>query len=90
MVDDGDRYNLTVELPRIEKDNIHVKAMDDSVEIPAEQSQEEDERKKNFVYNYRSYSSFYCRIPSCDQEEGNERSLEWSLNDDGVLDLYME
>jgi hypothetical protein len=24
------------------------------------------------------------------QEEGNERSLEWSLNDDGVLDLYTE
>jgi hypothetical protein len=24
------------------------------------------------------------------QEEGNERSLECSLNDDGVLDLYTE
>ena len=63
MVDDGDRYKLIVELPGIDKDNIRVKAMDDSVEISAEQSQEEDERKKNFVYNQRSYSSFYCRIP---------------------------
>jgi len=63
MVDDGDRYKLIVELPGINKDNIRVKAMDDSVEISAEQSQEEDERKKNFVYNQRSYSSFYCRIP---------------------------
>jgi hypothetical protein len=24
------------------------------------------------------------------QVEGNERSLEWSFNDDGVLDLYTE
>jgi hypothetical protein len=24
------------------------------------------------------------------QEEGNERSLEWSINNDGVLDLYTE
>jgi hypothetical protein len=24
------------------------------------------------------------------QEEGNERTLEWSLNDDGALDLVME
>ena len=24
------------------------------------------------------------------QEEGRERSLEWSLNDDGTLDLFME
>ena len=63
MVDNGDRYKLIVELPGIDKDNIRVKAMDDSVEISAEQSQEEDERKKNFVYNQRSYSSFYCRIP---------------------------
>jgi HSP20 family protein len=62
MVDNGDRYKLIVELPGIDKDNIRVKAMDDSVEISAEQSQEEDERKKNFVYNQRSYSSFYCRI----------------------------
>jgi HSP20 family protein len=63
MVDDGDKYKLIVELPGIDKDNIRVKAMDDSVEISAEQSQVEDERKKNFVYNQRSYSSFYCRIP---------------------------
>ncbi len=63
MVDDGDGYKLIVELPGINKDNIRVKAMDDSVEISAEQSREEDERKKNFVYNQRSYSSFYCRIP---------------------------
>ena len=63
MIDDGDRYKLIVELPGINRDNIRVKAMDDSVEISAEQSQEEDERKKNFVYNQRSYSSFYCRIP---------------------------
>jgi HSP20 family molecular chaperone IbpA len=36
--------------------------MDDSVEISAEQSQEEDERKKNFVYNQRSYSSFFVEF----------------------------
>ena len=63
MIDDGDKYKLRVELPGIDKENIHVKVMDDYVEISAEQSQEEDERKKNYVYNQRSYSSFYCRIP---------------------------
>jgi HSP20 family protein len=63
MIDDGDKYKLRVELPGIDKENIHVKVMDDSVEISAEQSQEEDERKKNYVYNQRSYSSFYCIIP---------------------------
>lgn len=37
--------------------------MDDSIEIYAEQSQEKDQRKKNFVYSQRGYSSFYCTIP---------------------------
>ncbi|HEX6028171.1 MAG TPA: Hsp20/alpha crystallin family protein, partial [Nitrososphaeraceae archaeon] len=65
MVDKGDRYELEVELPGIEKDKIHVKATDDSIEISAEQLEEErvEERKKKYVYNERSYMSFYRTIP---------------------------
>jgi HSP20 family protein len=63
MSDNGDRYEVIVELPGIDKDNISIKAMDDSIEISAEQSQEEDKQKKNFVYSQRGYSSFYCTIP---------------------------
>ena len=63
MFDNGDRYEIIVELPGIDKDNIRIKAMDDSIEISAEQSQEEDKRKKNFVYSQRGYLSFYCTIP---------------------------
>jgi HSP20 family protein len=61
--DNGDRYEVIVELPGIDKDNISIKAMDDSIEISAEQSQEEDKQKKNFVYSQRGYSPFYCTIP---------------------------
>jgi HSP20 family protein len=69
MVDKGDRYELEVELPGIEKDKIHVKATDDSIEISAEQLEEErvEERKKKYVYNERSYSSFYRTIPIPEQ-----------------------
>ncbi|MBD0359496.1 MAG: Hsp20/alpha crystallin family protein, partial [Nitrososphaeraceae archaeon] len=51
MVDKGDRYELEAELPGIEKDKIHVKATDDSIEISAEQLEEErvEERKKKYV-----------------------------------------
>src|SRR5919108_1321997 len=63
MIDDGDRYMLRVELPGIDKDNIHVIVMDDYIEISAEQSQEKDEQRKNSVYNQRIYSSFYCTVP---------------------------
>jgi HSP20 family protein len=85
MVDDGDKYKLIVELPGIDKDNIRVKAMDDSVEISAEQSQEEDERKKNFVYNRRSYSSFYCRIPVPEEILSSEVLQKQTIK--GVTDL---
>jgi HSP20 family protein len=67
MVDDGDRYKLIVELPGIEKNNIHISAMDDSIEISAEQSEEEDKQKRNFVYNQRTYTSFYCTVPFPEQ-----------------------
>jgi len=69
IVDKGDRYALEVELPGIEKDKIHVKATDDSVEISAEQLEEErvEERKKNYVFNERTYRSFYRTIPIPEQ-----------------------
>ena len=86
MVDNGDRYKLIVELPGIDRDNIRVKAMDDSVEISAEQSQEEDERKKNFVYNQRSYSSFYCRIPVPEEILSSEVTAK---ADKGILRLQL-
>ena len=63
VVDRGDKYEVIVELPGIDKDNIRINAMDDSIEISAEQSQEENERKKEFSYSQRTFSSFYCTIP---------------------------
>jgi HSP20 family protein len=87
MVDDGDKYKLIVELPGIDKDNIRVKAMDDSVEISAEQSQVEDERKKNFVYNQRSFSSFYCRIPV--PEEIHSSEVTAKADNKGILRVQL-
>ena len=63
VVDRGDKYEVIVELPGIDKNNIRINAMDDSIEISAEQSRDEDERKKGFSYSQRTYSSFYCTIP---------------------------
>jgi HSP20 family protein len=44
---------------------IKVKATKDSVEISGEQSEEEksEDKTKRYVYNERSYSSFYRNIP---------------------------
>jgi len=63
VVDRGDKYEVVVELPGIGKDNIRINAMDDSIEISADQSREENERRKEFSYRQRTSSSFYCTIP---------------------------
>ena len=63
VVDKGDKYEVIVELPGIDKDNIRINAMDNSIEISADQSQEKSERKKEFSYSQRTFSSFYCTIP---------------------------
>jgi HSP20 family protein len=63
VVDRRDKYEVIVELPGIDKDNIRINATDDSIEISAEQSQNEEEQKKEFSYSQRTFSSFYCTIP---------------------------
>lgn len=64
MVDKEDRYELKVEVPGIEKEKVKVKATKDSLEISGEQSKEEEseDKRKRFVYNERSYNSFYRKI----------------------------
>jgi HSP20 family protein len=63
MVDRGDRYEVIVELPGIDKDNIRINTTNDSIEISAEQSRDEEERKKEYSYSQSAFSSFYCAIP---------------------------
>ena len=61
MVDRGDRYNLRLEVPGIDKDKIQLNATEDSIEISGEQSEEGSTENKgnNYIYNERSYKSFY-------------------------------
>jgi HSP20 family protein len=65
MIDKEDRYELKVEVPGIEKEKIKLKATKDSIEISGQQSKEEEaeDKRKRFVYNERSYNSFYRSIP---------------------------
>ena len=63
MADRGDRFELQVEVPGIEKDRINVKATGHSVEIFAEKSEKTEEKKKDYIYSERSHRSFYRKVP---------------------------
>ena len=65
MVDKGDRYHLRLEIPGIDKDKLQLNATEVSIEISGEQSEEHGEDKgRNYIYNERSYNSFYRSIPT--------------------------
>jgi HSP20 family protein len=63
LVDRGDKYELQVEVPGIEKEKIDLKATRHAIEISGEQSEKTEEKGRNYIYNERSYRSFQRRIP---------------------------
>ncbi|MEO9295550.1 MAG: Hsp20/alpha crystallin family protein [Nitrososphaera sp.] len=86
MVDKGDHYELSVEVPGIEKEKIDVKATKHSVEITGEQKEKTEEKAKNYVYNERSYRSFNRRVPM--PEEIVPSKIEAKMSN-GILNIKL-
>jgi HSP20 family protein len=63
LVDKGDRFELLVEVPGIEKEKIDVKATKYNVEISGKHSEESTEKGRRYLYNERLYRSFYRSVP---------------------------
>lgn len=84
--DKGDRYEIKVEVPGIEKDKVDVRATGDYVEVLAEHAQKTDEEKKNYIYNERTYRSFYRKISL--PEEVEPSKINASMKD-GILVLEL-
>lgn len=63
MIDKGDKYEIALEVPGIDKEKVNVKATKNSLEISGEQSEKTEDKGKNYVHNERSYRSFSRRIP---------------------------
>jgi HSP20 family protein len=82
----GDKYELQLELPGIDKDKIDVKATKNSIEISGEQSEKTEDKRKNYVYNERSYRSFQRRIPI--PEEIVPSKVDAKMNN-GILQIQL-
>ncbi|AIC14471.1 Hsp20/alpha crystallin family protein [Nitrososphaera viennensis] len=63
LVDKGDRYELQVEVPGIEKEKIDVKATRYTVEVSGKHSEKTEEKGKRYLYTERLYRSFYRNVP---------------------------
>jgi HSP20 family protein len=62
-IDKGDKYEIQLEVPGIEKEKVNIKATKNSLQIIGEQSEKVEDKGNNYVYNERSYRSFSRRIP---------------------------
>ena len=63
LVDRGDKFELQLEVPGIEKENVDVKARKYSVEISGKHSEKTKEKGKRYVYSERLFRSFYRNVP---------------------------
>jgi HSP20 family protein len=86
MVDKGDKYEISLEVPGIPKEKLDIKATNNRVEVSGQQEKKSEEKGKNYVYNERSYQSFSRRIPI--PEEIVPSKIEAKMQD-GVLKLEL-
>jgi HSP20 family protein len=82
LVDRGDRFELHLEIPGIEKENISVKTTKYSVEISGKHSEKDEQKGKRYVYSERLYRSFYRIVPL--PEEINPSKVSAKL-ENGIL-----
>ncbi|MGD1837479.1 MAG: Hsp20/alpha crystallin family protein [Nitrososphaeraceae archaeon] len=86
MVDKGDKYELQLEVPGIDKEKIDIKATENSIELSGEQSEKTEEKDENYVYNERSYRSIHRTIPF--DEEIKPNDIDASMKN-GILNILV-
>lgn len=86
MSDKGNRYDLKIEVPGVEKDKIDVKATSSYVELAGKHSEETETEKKDYIYNKRSYRSFYRKIPMPEEIDPSKINAKM---DKGILTLEL-
>lgn len=86
MEDLGDKYELTLEAPGIPKDKITVKAGTNYIDLSGENEKKTEEKRKNYLYNERSYSSLRRRIST--PEEIDPSKIDAKM-ENGILHIQV-
>lgn len=84
LVDNGDSYTVTAELPGFNKDQVDVQVNKDGLSIKATCEEQKEEKQKNYLHRERAYSSMqrYVAFP----EEAIPTKVEGTMKD-GILEL---
>jgi len=84
VIDRGDKYEINLEVPGINKEKIDVKATKNSISISGSQTEKTKEKGKKYVYSERSYKAFHRQIPFVDEIIPSQISAKVM---DGVLEI---
>lgn len=63
LEDKGDKYEISLEIPGIDKEKIKIDAKINSIKVSGEQEEKSEEKKGNYIHNERSYKSFERELP---------------------------
>jgi len=84
VIDRGDKYEINLEVPGINKEQIDVKATKNSIRISGSQTEKTKEKGKKYVYSERSYKAFHRQIPFVDEIIPSQISAKVL---DGILEI---
>jgi HSP20 family protein len=87
LVDDGDCYRLSAELPGLKEDDINVEYRDRKLILSGEKKEEKQRKDNGYLLNERRYGSFRreLTLPSDVDDRGIEATFK-----DGILTMTMK
>ena len=62
LVDEGDKFVITADMPRIKKDEINLDVGDDYIDISAEHRESDEEKKKKYLRKEHNEISIHRRM----------------------------
>jgi HSP20 family protein len=63
MYEEKDRFVVKVEVPGLEKEDIHISVVDHTLQLRGEVKKEEAKENQDYLYNERVYGAFFREIP---------------------------
>ena len=86
LVDRGEDFQVIVELPGFNKEDVNIEVAEDSVMISAKKTAAEEEKNKNYIRRERSAQTYYRRIQLPEKVVSDNAKANLK---DGVLEITL-
>ena len=86
LVDEGDKFVITADMPRIKREEINLDVGDDYIDILAEHKESDEEKKKKYIRKEHSEVSIHRRMSLPDKVKSSD--VKANLNN-GILTVEL-